>query len=330
MTIRSGLGSQLGFAAETVYGTYVAPTRFLEFNTEGLVFNRETIQSAGIRKGSTVQRTGRWAVNKKGGGGPATFEMATKGFGLLLKHAMGEVVITTPGGATNARLHTHTLGDLDDLSLTIQKGLPDVDAGTVQPFSFLGCTITEWTLSVDVDGLLMFNPTFDAQDMVTSQALAVASFATADELFSYQQVAVTIDAGGEEPTSVSINAGHGMNTARYFIRSNHLKKRPLIAARRTLGGTMTFEFEDMVQVNRFLNAAPGAEIPIVITATGDEIDVGLNNYQVVVTVPAARFDGEVPVVGGPDILTVTAPFEILDDGVDEPITVGYVTSDTAS
>lgn len=330
MTIRSGLGSQLGFAAETTYGTYVAPSRFLEFNTEGLVFNRETIQSAGIRKGSTVQRTGRWAVNKKGGGGPVTFEMATKGFGLILKHAMGTVAITTPVGATLARLHTNTLGDLDDLSLTIQKGLPDVETGTVQPFSFLGCTVTEWTLSVDVDGLLMFNPTFDAQDMVNTEALATASFATADELFSYQQVAVTIDAGGEEPTAVSINAGHGMNTARYFIRANALKKRPLIAARRTLGGTMTFEFEDMTQVNRFLNAAPGAEIPLTITATGDEIDAGVNNFEVGVTVAAARFDGEIPVIGGPDILTITAPFEILDNETDEPIVVTYQTTDVSS
>lgn len=334
MTIRSGLGSQIGFAAESVYGTYVAPTRFLEFNSEGLIFNRETIQSAGIRKGSTVQRTGRWAVNKKGGGGPVTFEMATKGFGLILKHAMGNVAITTPGTPAGAlaRIHTHTLGDLDDLSLTIQKGLPDVETGTVRAFSFLGCTVTEWTLSVDVDGLLMFNPTFDAQDMSTAQSLATASFATADKLFSYQQVAVTISAGGEEPTAVSINAGHGMNTARYFIRSNALKKRPVIAARRTLGGTMTFEFEDMVQVNRFLNAAPGAEVALEITATGDEIDVGFpaNSNQVKVTVPAARFDGEVPVVGGPDILTVTAPFEILDNGSAQPLTVIYQTSDTAS
>jgi len=47
MAIRSGLGAQLGFAAESTYGTYVAPTRFLEFTTEGLDISQEPIASQG-------------------------------------------------------------------------------------------------------------------------------------------------------------------------------------------------------------------------------------------------------------------------------------------
>lgn len=326
MSHRSGLGAQMGFAAEVTYGTYVAPTRFLEFNSESLVFNREKIRSAGIRRGSTVQRTGRWAVNKKGGGGPTVFEFADKGFGLLLKHAMGASVITTPGGATLARLHTYTLADLDNLSLTVQVGAPDT-GGVTNPLSYLGCVITGWELSVDVDGLVMFNPTFDAQDMVTSQSLAAASFASADELFSYQQVAITVDGGAETPTAASITCGHGMKTDRYFIQASPLKKRPVLNARRDLGGSMTFEFDSMVQVNRFLNAAPGAEIPITIAATGDLIELG-QNYGLTATAAAAIYDGEIPVVQGPDVLTVTAPFEILDNSTNPPLSLAYTTTDT--
>ncbi|WP_217923779.1 phage tail tube protein [Miltoncostaea oceani] len=326
---RSGIGGQLGFVAETTYGTFVVPTRFLEFNTEGLVFNRETIQSAGIRRGSNIQRTSRWAVNKKGGGGPVTFELASKGFGLLLKHAMGAVTITTPGGATLQRRHRHVFGDLDDLSLTIQKGAPDIGA-TTNPFTFLGCVVTGWELGVDVDGLVMFTPTFDAQDMVTAQALAVAAYPAADELFSYQQTAVTVNAGGVTPTGMTLSVDHGMKTDRFFVQNSALKKRPVIAARRAVTGTLTFEFESMTQVNFFLNAAPGAEVPIGAVIRGSQIDAAPNYYGLDVIIPKARFDGEIPVIQGPDVLTVSAPFEVLDDGTNEELTLDYFTTDVAS
>lgn len=329
MAIRSGLGLQLGFAAEATYGTYVVPTRFLEVRSEGLTFNRETIQSEGIRKGSTVRRTGRWAVNKKGGGGQLTMELANKGFGLLLKHALGAVAITTPPGATLARQHRHTLGHLDDLSLTAQKAFPDTATGTDRPFTFLGCVITEWELSVDVDGLLMFNPTLDAQDMVTTEAVAAPSYPASDELFSYQQVSLTVDGGAETPTAFSLTCSHGLKTDRYFVRASPLKKRPLIAAHRELSGSMTFEFESMTQVNRFLNAAPGAEIPASFAATGDEIESG-HSYALNGSLPAIVFDGEMPTVQGPDVITLTAPFRVLDNTVDQPITLDYITTDTAS
>lgn len=329
MAIRTGLGAQLGLGVETTYGTYAAPTRTLEFTSEGLTVNRERIESAGIRKGSTVRRAGRWADNRKGGGGPLSMELATKGFGLLLKHAMGSVAITTPVGSTNARRHRHTLGDLDDLSLTIQKGVPDTETGTVRPFNFLGCVLTEWELSVDVDGLVLVNFTADAQDVETSSALAATAFPANDELFSYQQVAVTVDGGAALPTQLSFSVGHGMNTSRYFIRASALKKRPLIADMRDLRGSMTFEFESMAQANRFLNAAPGAEVPVEAVATGDLID-GTTSYGLTATAAKVRFDDGFPVVQGPDVVTISAPFTILDDSTNPPLVVDYFTTDTAS
>lgn len=329
MSVRSGLGVQVGAAPEVTYGTYVAPTRFLEFRSEGLTFNREVIRSEGIRKGSTVRRTGRWAVNKKGGGGPLSFELANKGFGLWLKHAMGESVISTPAGWTNGRRHRYTLGDLDDLSLTVQKGIPKTADGVYVPYTFLGCVVTDWELSVDVDGLVMFNVTTDAQDMSRAESLAAASFPANDELFSYQQVAITVDGLEAHPTSLSIRAGHGLKTDRYFIRQSPLKKRPLIAAMRDLGGSMTFEFETGDEVDRFLDVTPGQEVPIVVNVEGDEIDVGQSSYGLDVTLAKVRFDGDMVTAGGPDVLTVTAPFEVLDDGTNEPIVVDYNTTDLA-
>lgn len=327
---RSGLGGFVSYKAETTYGTYVAPDRHLEFVSEGLAFNREKIVSNSIRRGSYVQRTGRWAVNRKGGGGPIAFEFATKGFGLLLKHAMGSATITTPGGATNARRHRHVFGDLDDLSLTIQKGLPDT-TGTTRPFSFLGCVVTGFEVSLERDGIVLLNLTIDAQDMVTSESAVTPSFPTGDEFLSYQQTAVSLDSGSiTKATAITFTADNAMNTDRYFIQSSHLKKRPVRNGRAGVGGSVTVEFDSMAEVNYFLNAAPGAEIPVQMVATGDEIDTGVNNFKLDVLAPKCVFDGNVPVIAGPDVITVECPFEVLDDGTNAPLTVDYFTTDTAS
>jgi hypothetical protein len=51
MAIGSGLGAQLGISAETTYGTFVAPAKFIEFTKESLALKKTTAQSAGIAAG---------------------------------------------------------------------------------------------------------------------------------------------------------------------------------------------------------------------------------------------------------------------------------------
>jgi hypothetical protein len=146
MAIRSGLAAQLGLAESSTFGTYQTPTRFLEFNEESLEYQIERVESPGLRAGNRVLRTDRYAPGQKRVEGSITLEPATKGFGLVLKHALGATSITTPSGATNARLHAHTLGDIYGTSLTVQVGRPDV-SGTVQPFTYLGCRVDTLSLT---------------------------------------------------------------------------------------------------------------------------------------------------------------------------------------
>lgn len=326
MAIRSGLGAQLGVAAETTYGTYTAPTRFLEFNNESIEPRIERIASQGIRSNSTVPRTQRWARNNKGGAGSATFEVADKGFGLLFKHALGSVAISNPG--TLAYLHTCTLGDLDDLSLTVQKGVPDT-GGTVRPFSFLGCVIPEFEVALDIDGLLMFTPSFDARDWTTSESLETASFASDVELFHYQQATIQVDNSDVNCTGLRFTCRHAMATERYYLDSSGTKGRPLLNGAREIGGELTFEFSDMTQVNRFLTGAPGEEVEVDAQLSGVQIESG-HNTGFGVTMAKCRFDGGMVTVPGPDVITVTAPFVALDDLSAEPITLTYKTTDSAS
>jgi len=330
VTVRSGLGSVVQIGEEVTYGTFIAPTRALEHRSESMTEAIERIQSEGIRKGQRVRRTGRWAVNRKGGAGAVTFELASKGFGLLLKHAMGGVTITTPVGFTNARRHRMVLGDMDTLSLTLQKGIPDTETGTVNPFSFLGAVIAEWELSVDVDGLVMLSTTFDAREVETSSPLAAAAYPAADRVFGYQDCLVQIEGADVLPTSVSLSCSHGLKTDRYYVNRTVLKRRPFPADHAALGGTLTFEFESMAAVNRWRTAAPGAEVPLTFSARGAEIDAGVSWFELFGNMPKVRFEGETPTVAGPDVVTLSQPFVVLDDEVSEPLTLDYITTDTTS
>jgi hypothetical protein len=324
MAIRSGLAHQLGVAAETTYGTYVAPSRWYEDVSCEFDLVQEEIESESLRAGNMVLRSDRRVNDRQGVEGSIELEVQTKGFGLLFLHMLGAVTITTPSGAINTRLHRHVLADLFGKSLTVQGGIPDVN-GTVQPFSWLGCKVTEWELSQAVGELLMLSVDLDGRDETTAQALGSPSFATG-ELFHFGQCAVTVAGSPFHATELSLSGNNGLATERRFLYSSTLKKEPIHESLREFEGELTGEFEDLTAYNRFVNKNI---VGIVFTWTGPLIE-GSFNYKLEINLPACIFTGETPKVSGPEIVEQPLPFKVLNNGSAEPVTIDYYTTDTAS
>src|SRR5919108_2993637 len=111
MGIGAGIGAQVGVAAESTYGTYVAPTRFYEFTKEGLKKGKHTAQGTGMAAGRLLDPGGRRVVTHQDGKGPLDLEVGTKNMGLMLQALMGTTVTPVQQGATTAYLQTHTLAD---------------------------------------------------------------------------------------------------------------------------------------------------------------------------------------------------------------------------
>lgn len=314
----------------TGYGDAVTVTRFLEFTNETLKLDIGRIESAGLRSGNRVQRTDRWTSNRKGAGGDIELEVPSKGIGMLLKHILGTVAITTPTNGVLTRKHSHTLADPAGKSLTIQISRPDT-GGTVRPFTYKGCKVTDWELSNDLDALLMLKATVDAQDEDTSIGLAAASFASAFEEFTFVGGQITLAAANYDITKFSLTGKAGLKTDRYFIRSNSLKKEPLLSEMADLTGQLDADFTDLSGYTRF---TAGSLAAVTATWTGSQIEnvasPGPYFYKLQVTLPNVRFDGETPNVGGPDIVPQNLPFKVLSDGVAEPIQIDLYTTDTAS
>ena len=331
MAIRSALAAQLGLAQSSTFGTYQTPTRFLEFVEESLEYNIERVESPGLRSNNRVLRTDRYAPGQKRVEGSVTLEPSTKGYGLILKHALGSASIATPSGATLARLHTHTLGDIFGTSLTVQVGRPDT-SGTVQPFSFLGMRVDTLSLSNAVDELLVCEVGFVGQEQTTAQALATAVYPTTGGAAAYEQFYWTqgvISVAGSPVAIVSdfqIEVNNTLKSDRYFLGGATMSE-PILAGMTEITGSITAEFDSLTALNRFVNNDQVALSAKWTAATAIE---STTVPYVEVTIPKVRFDSGSPTVGGPDVLTVELAFKALNDGTNAPITIDYMTSDTAS
>jgi len=332
MAIRSGLAAQLGLAESSTFGTYQTPTRFLEFVEESIEYQIERVESPGLRANNRVLRTDRYAPGQKRVEGSITLEPATKGFGLVLKHALGAVSITTPSGATNARLHTHTLGDIFGTSLTVQVGRPDT-SGTVQPFTYVGCRADTLSFTSSVDELLVAELGLVGQDQVTSESLATATYPTTGSAASYEQfywTQGTISLAGSSVavvTDFEMEINNNLKSDRYFLGAATMSE-PILAGMTEITGTVTVEFLNLTAMNRFVNNTQAAINAKWTAATAIE---STTYPYLEIDIPKARFDGPAnPQVGGPDVLTHELPFKVIFDGTNGPITVDYQTSDTAS
>lgn len=317
---RSGLFTQLGVSAEVTYGTLVAPARFLEFTEESLKLEIERLEAEGLRTGARVLRSTHWADGRKMVSGDLELEVANKGFGLLFRMMLGAAATAADGAGFK---HTFTIGDLFGDMMTLQVGRPDT-GGTVRPFSYLGCKVAEWELTQEENDWLKLALSIDGRDEDSATGLTAATAPALTELFHGGMLTLTVAGGAFSPTKFSVKGDNGLDTERFKLKSSILKDEPIEAAKREITGELEGEFESLTAYNRF---TAGTVVGIVATWTAVSTYDTAKPFKLVLTLPAVRFDGETPEVGGPEVIEQALPFKVLDNGTDQPITLELYTSD---
>lgn len=312
------------------YGDYVAPTRFYEFKSEGIQEQKLHMRSAGIRSAARGARSDRRVTVTRGAAGPVTFDVLNKGFSKLLKHCVGKAaVITTPGGGSLSRDHTFTPGDFCDISFTAQKGVPrqQCASGNVDPFSATGCLIPEFTVTSDVDGLLELAIGVDAQQLITSQALAAVSYPASTKLWAFSQMNLTVDGANAPITNFSFQHASGLKLDRYRQRNSPLKRRPIPEGLLGVSGSIEMDYDGHARAvyDKFTAGTPGA---LVALWRGDLIE-GALFFEFEITVPAVVFTGETPTIGSPEVVMQPLPWEAEEDGTNPLFTIRYRTTDTS-
>lgn len=328
MPPRAGIGAQLGVAPEVTYGTYVAPTRFVPFDSEGLELDQKYAEHQSLRagrlarSGDLVRKTTRQAA------GPINRPVLTKGEGIWLNQGHGNTVTPAQVAATIAYTQSHEFGETDPFgkSLSIQVGRPDVN-GTVRPYTALGSKVLGYTWSCERDGDLMLETAIDAQDLVTSEALATATYTAGAETFGFDQCAIQFDdvVYTDCVQSFTIALPIPSRDDRFCIGGGALKKQPIQNGLLVPTITLEMEFESNTQYDAFL-ADTRRKLEIIFT--GEEIVTG-QDYSYGHTFMETVTKAAGPKVEGEDVIMQTVQFEAVDDGTNPVMVIDVKSTDTA-
>lgn len=299
MAIPSGLDAQIGFAAESTYGTAATVTRFLPLVEESVSQEIERMESSGIIAGARVLRSQQWAAGKEVIEGDVGFELYDRSLGLLFTHMFGTAGVSGSGPYT----HTFSPGTLTGKSLTMQIGTPDT-GGTVRPFTFAGTKIASWELACSEGEIATLGLSVAAKSVTTATALATTSYAASISPMVFTSGSVTIGGSAVQAKGVTLSGDNGLDTERYFLGSGQMSE-PLEAELRTYDGTVDLEFSDLTQYNRFTGATEAALVIALAKGTSTA------------TITAnVRFDSNRPNVGGTGLVMQGVPFKCVGASTD--------------
>ncbi|MGW8703237.1 phage tail tube protein [Streptomyces eurythermus] len=325
MAIGSGLGAQIGIAAESSYGTFVAPAKFIEFTKESLALKKTTATSAGIAANRLLALASRRVVTRREAAGSLDLEVTNKGMGLLLQALMGTTVTPVQQVATSAYLQTHTLASIAGKSLTIQKGVP-LTTGTVTDKTFLGAKITSGEFACEQGGMLTSTFEFDAKDCDETQTLAAASYSNMAP-FHFGQMALKTGSYGSEAAldgirKVSVKIERPQDVERFYANQSALKKEPVENDQVKISGSLETDY--VATTLDDLHTSDGTT-SLVWEFVGPLI-AGTYFETFRIKLPAIKLDEGPPTVDGFGVVKPTFNFTGLYDGTNLPV-IEYMSTD---
>lgn len=324
----SMLDAAVHAARETTYGTRAEPTRSFEAQQDPGQLEVQHLESEGLRAGiETLHHQRRRAV-QLGAGGPLTFDVLTRGFGMLLRAAIGDAAIAQVGTTDAWEQTFNSVPDNIDESLTVQVERPPA-IGNQVTWDYLGGAVPSWsfTQGEPPDSLLVCELTFDYQQELEQATPATPNY-PAGLLFGWPDCTITIDGAAVEVQSFDITGDNNLKTDRHALRASNLKRQPAKQGKATYEGEISAEFDDATARDRFAN---GTVVPLVAKWERGEITAGTGDpFTLEITLPAVQFNGATPQVNVDDVTDQPMPFTVLRDPVETAaVTVKYISDDTA-
>jgi hypothetical protein len=338
----TGLDAQVGFAAESTWGTAVTVTRFLEFQEESLTNEPTFTEGVGLRPGVYFKRITRTRQSRKSVEGDVSMEWATKGMGLLVKHMLGSTVATPTLIAGSAYKQVHTPSGLFGLGLTTQVGKPEPGTGTVVPHTFAGCKVSSWEFSCDDSSNPMLSMSLLGRSETTATALASASYLAGSTVFDFTNTSLKLGgtpstSGGETTIasgtalaaiakSITIKGETPMADERFGLGNAGLRSQPLQNDTPTITGSLDTEYAKTELYDPF---QANTVIPIQFDLTGAVIS-GSDVYRLSFIMPACLIKSAKPNVSGPDIVSMSVDFEAYSNGTDPVLQVKIVSDESSA
>lgn len=331
----TGLGGSVGIAAETTYGTWVAPTRWLEVHNAKIQENVHTIQGTGLANGRFVDLGSRRAITYKDASGSMELEWLNQGMALLLKNIMGSNATLTQIGSTAAYQMSCNLGVPDNQNyLSLQALIPSAQ-GTITPENFHGCKIKKATWTIDMSTPLTLALDVDSQTKDETQTAGTPTYTSNSRTFTYTGMVFKVGTLGSEAAvdavkKMSITIERTLKTDRIYMGQT-VKEEPLSNGLVKITGSVDVDLTDankaiLWDIYHTQTAVPS----IVMSCVGNQIGTSGSNDTFTINPTDVYIDtGGTPELDGPDEVTATMNFSgLIDANNDSPLTAKIITGDS--
>lgn len=332
------LDAQVHIGRELTYGTPETPTRSIEALEDIATAQREPLQSVGFRAGLQTVRTDRRRMIFKGGEGSIMVHPHERGFGMLLRAALGTASITQVG-TTDAWLQAfETDAKAPDEYITAVIGRPPVDPAEAPiPWTYAGGVVHELSLEQEVGdgdaGQLKATFGMDFQrEIVEGEAdaepLPTPVYPNSQFVYGWPELEVQVDGGALGDTrSFALQMTHEVKRDRYYMRRSTLKKQPIRSAVPEFTGSFAFDFEN----NDIYDVVRSSDIVPVVAEwrhpDPNAIATG-QTYFLRVTCQV-QFVGNTPEVSLDDLPNQPIEFVCLHDGTNPAVKIEYQSDDVA-
>lgn len=336
------MNTQLGFKAETTWGTPVVVDSFFEFENESIVPEVSLIEPPIMRTTTRTIRHDRWVRGITGHAGSVSLPVMTKDFGVWLDHLVGGS-ITTAGPTDSIYTHTVDIGSLCGKGFTLQVNRPrGVCGDTDVPFTYEGGKVSSWTLTQEQGGIVMLSADLTFEAMVQTTALATASYAAGMEFLPWGASSITVGGLSLPVSSWTVTCNNGLKTDRTMIRNSYARREPVENEMREITFEAVCDFEALVDgtptgavgfpqkiwTTGGLAALVSDSIEAtVITCNGPTL-AGATAYPgLTITMSAVRFDEANVNISGPEMTQITVMGRALVPSTGQICQLQYRTTD---
>ena len=323
---------------ETTYGTAVTTSlQGYEATGDNFTRNVEFIEGNGKRRGRVALKSNRRKKIDRGATGDVESFVLTRGEGLRLKNLLGSApsapsAVQSQTGAFRILTEADTVGPRNSYSVVVARS----DTGgtgnspTMRYFTYAGCVATSFTLNISENSELTMGVTYDAQSESAGDTAPTAPTYPDDdstEMFCFEGASVTL--GGTQINhfeSFSCTGDLMMDTERYFLRNSVLKARPIRNGLPSFSGTLSGEFADLIDYERFVN---GQIVPLEFICVGTR-NIGSSTQLPTfkVTFPAVQFNGTTPASSLDSLSTIELPFMALGNASNKVCSIEYISADS--
>lgn len=310
------------------YGTAAATlTRAFEVQSDDHKAVAEPMESRGMRLGAVSQPVTSYVQRFRGATGTIPVDLRSKGMGFFFEGAAGTYAVTTPGGATDARLHTATPTTAGpSTSYTTKFHRYDM-GGTGRYFQYAGGSVSELKIAQEAKQYTKLTPSMIYKAVADSTAAGGSITASTPAypggtVFDSDNCTVTL--GGDDICTRTFDITLPTGLERRDLVG--CVPQPKVKGRVAPSGNLTLDFNDMDVYELYRDGTP---TDLVIAWTGALIE-GSTYESVTLTMENIVFTSDTPETSLDDYPTQPGAFMMLTDpGVAPPWKVEIVTTDTA-